>query len=49
MPAKNAKQKKEALSQKQIEHLMQKLKSKEMPTMMYGYGDPKEEQDEKPW
>ncbi len=43
-------EKKEALSKKQIKHLMEKLKSKEMPTMMYESGNPKErEDDEKPW
>ncbi len=44
------KEKKEALSKRQIKHLMEKLKSKEMPTMMYESGNPKErEDDEKPW
>lgn len=44
------KEKQEALSKKQIKHLMDKLKSKEMPTMMYESGNPKErEDDEKPW
>ncbi len=43
-------EKKETLSKKQIKHLMEKLKSKEMPTMMYESGNPKErEDDEKPW
>jgi Ca-activated chloride channel family protein len=43
-------EKEEALSKKQVKHLMEKLKSKEMPTMMYRYGDSKkEDKDEKPW